>query len=341
MAQVANDGYSLSDELGPVEIRVRPMGAIGQLLAAFIIIGLLASVPTRILHAPHPLALAAAIALVLALFSRWPLLSRRPYLRIDAAGIEHFRLGRVPWPDIEGIGMTAFPVRNRLPHTLHFNVVDPSAYLGRCGPFGVSLRALLSRRRMILMPLGFTDADPLQAFEAATRFRSAFAPPAVTGWEGTLDATLDASFLFPPRRMSNGALSQSQEDRRIERAAFLAIAIGGGWTSWDTPDVARKRVEAAKLRAVVEADQAARFIAQVDSMVASGNPADLSRLDAVMVQASLDSHATSAGRRLQRMEGDLDAAVARRIRFWQVLITILVAGVMVFAIYTAVRPWLP
>ena len=55
------------------------------------------------------------------------LLGREPFLVVESDGLRHRTLGLIPWDDIEALPISRGP----LGAILHFDVVDPDAYLAR------------------------------------------------------------------------------------------------------------------------------------------------------------------------------------------------------------------
>jgi hypothetical protein len=323
--QASADAYPLRDSVGALDA---PMHRSGVVMLAAITAGMLwmgALAMGSALHWPYAGWIALALSLPPACWLFAAPLQADQYIRIGPKGIDHYRMGTIQWADIDGIRMWSITVKGQTKHNLVIHLAHPTRYLDRFSWRNPFRRVLLQRRAELRFPLQWTRTNPIDIFETATRFRSAIQPPAMTGWEGDANAmvtTMRWLAAQPVARMANSEAIPSMQ-ARFERMVALNSAMAGGWSSIDTPEMAKQRLEMIRIGDRVRSDESARMRIEIEKTLGGGVPAELD-FAAMNARIRADTQSTSAGQTLQQMSsrlGDLTASRRRRQR-WQSWLTI-------------------
>lgn len=240
----------------PLEVRVAPrklagFGVLILFLGCVLGFGALAA-----LRVPQPGWIALLIGSGLAGWFMFAGLRNQPLLRLESRGLTHRGLGFIPWSEIEGIRVDNIRASNTDSNLLVLRLRDPERYMAQASWWQ---RAGLKRSKLVSVQLNFIDVDPLVLFEAATRWRGAIEPPALTSWNG--QSKLQPSLL---ERLKTG-LKDSPEDKRI---LALQLAMSGSWSRNDTREMADERLSLLRLRKQHESEAMAAFDRDLQAAVA-------------------------------------------------------------------------
>jgi len=252
------------------------------------------------------------------------------FLRIDQAGLHHYRIGDIPWPDVSGIRIGSVTVKGNTKYHLMVMIKRPDRYADRFGSWFMFVqRKTLQEKHTLAIPLQMANGNPVYVFEAAVRFRATVSPPAITGWDGNRDALAPLA-----RWLQNNPLNVD----RGKDAAYMTqrilntmAASYGGWTHLDTPEMAAKRAEM-KILTQAKFDL---LTARENQALTSSPPQDVASAQQILGEATRNAEReflqSADGRRLTELESQLQSQVAtsaRRER-WQVAVALIV----IFAIY--------
>jgi hypothetical protein len=307
---------------GPLVVPVQKVG-IAIFVAAgglFVWLGLMAFLLSW--HFQYPLALSLLTTLMLCALTFRKIFSADYYLRIDQAGLHHYRVGTIPWSDVSGIRINSFTTRGFTKYFFVVMVNRPDRYADRLRAwFQVFHRMTLRRQHALTFPLQMARGKPAHIFEAAVRFRSAVSPPALTGWEGSRKDLLPLM-----KWMQEHPLTVGMDQERAlmgQRIASTMAASYGGWNRLDNLETVKLRAEMSALSQT----KIALIHARIDQSIANSEPGRMhGGRDAAARDAEREFTESADGRRLATLQSQLQTQVAsaQRRQLWQVVIVVIV-----------------